>query len=83
MPLYERRCNDSECDKVSLALRRMADREKPVPCPTCGSETHLIMSATRTSFTFADDSPRKATSYGRGRQAQYIKDKHGLTPDGE
>ena len=83
MPIYERRCNDSACNKVAQVLRKVETRAYPFSCPTCGEETHPIMSATRTNFTFADPSPIKGPKRYRGRQAQYIKDQHGLTPDGE
>ncbi len=82
MPIYERRCN--ECEKVVEVLRKVETRAYPFSCPSCGAETHPIMSATRTTFTYADTSPRKGPkNYGKGRRAKYIKDQHGLTPDGE
>lgn len=69
---------------MTEVLRKIDNRAYPFSCPTCGEETHPIMSATRTTFTFADESPRKGPkNYGKGRQAKYIKDQHGLTPDGE
>lgn len=81
MPIYERRC--WFCDKVSLKLCKIADREQPVACPECGSSTKLIMSATQTTFTYADQSPFKGTKKYRGRKAKYIQDQHGLLPDGD
>lgn len=85
MPIYERRCLGVDCGDKFTHLCKMDERTRPVDCPTCGHEfTKSVMSATRTTFTFADPSPFKGPkNYGKGRRAKYIKDEHGLTPDGE
>ena len=55
--IYERRC--TSCDKVFDHLCNMVDRNKAVDCPSCGAVTQPIMSATKTDFKFADESPIK------------------------
>lgn len=84
MPVYERRCLAPHCGRKFTHLCKIAARTQPMECPSCGHETKSVMSATRTTFTFADPSPFKGVrNYGKGRHAKYIKDEHGLTPDGE
>ncbi len=85
MPIYEYRCLD--CELKSLALRKVADREKPVPCSDCGGETKAIMSPTPTTFKFHDAKAIKTVigrsgGFGRltGKDAKYYADKHDMTP---
>ena len=42
MPLYEYECED--CHEVFDELRRAADREKPIECPECGGDGHVVFS---------------------------------------
>lgn len=43
MPLYEYECED--CHEVFDELRRSDDREKPIACPRCGGQAHVLISA--------------------------------------
>jgi len=55
MAIYERRCKD--CCVTFTHLCKIADREEPKDCPGCGHpDTVPIMSATKTTFKFADKS---------------------------
>ncbi len=46
MPFYEYRCG--ECQELYIDLRPVEDRDKPSPCPECGSKKTV-----RTVTTFA------------------------------
>lgn len=81
MPVYERRCG--RCKEVFSHLCKVADREQPRTCTLCGnSNTTPIMSATPTTFKFADAKAiktvvRQNRGYGKltGKDAKYYTDK--------
>ncbi|MDF1565562.1 MAG: zinc ribbon domain-containing protein [Deltaproteobacteria bacterium] len=43
MPLYEYRCQP--CERTFEKIRRISEREEPVPCPECGEPAGPQMSA--------------------------------------
>jgi len=87
--IYERRC--CKCKHKFSHLCNMADRELDVDCPECGWQfTNSIMSATPTTFKFADSTAIKAKTKRqgghnvlKGREAKYYADKHGMSPGRE
>jgi len=44
MPTYEYECNT--CKKVTEVVRSLKDIDKAPKCPSCGEETHRIVSCT-------------------------------------
>lgn len=58
MPMYEARCR--RCGAKYSYLCNVDDRDKPGSCPGCGSvDTYPVISATPTSFKYADKSAHK------------------------
>jgi len=86
MPIYERRCK--KCNNKFVHLCKVGDRENPMACKLCGHpETKSVMSATPTTFKFADAKAIKRRvdrqhGFGRltGKDAKYYADKHDMTP---
>lgn len=56
MPIYEYSCLSGH---VTEAIRPVKDHALNIECPECGAPASKILSATPTSFRFADSSGRK------------------------
>lgn len=86
MPIYERRC--PECGAKFCHLSKIRDRDKAKTCPNCEHpDTNPVISATATTFKFADAKAIKTVvkrqgGFGRltGKDAKYYADKHDMTP---
>jgi len=42
--IYEYRCQDKDCRKITTAARKVADRDDPLACKQCGGVTRKIIS---------------------------------------
>jgi len=44
MPIYEYKCKDEACAEITEKMRSVKDRDDPLPCPKCNSDTKKIVS---------------------------------------
>ncbi|SES64121.1 putative regulatory protein, FmdB family [Natronincola peptidivorans] len=64
MPVYEYRCK--ECNGQFEELRAMADMDKEIKCPHCGSEGAMRQISTFGVKSNTSDPPCKTPSCGAG-----------------
>lgn len=67
-PLYDYRCRDGACKKLTTAVRKIAERDNAPACKHCGANTRKIISLSRAHPDMTPYFDDNLQTYIKGRQ---------------